>query len=119
MMVYMDYDPVVDIWIIRFDWSNKETVVHYINEYVGLIYYTDSLQIIGIQVENFASGLLTSHPEANRYIQTWRDISKKFDGFKALPAGDLPIAHLIDAIVTVTGTDFDEPIVELAAALHF
>lgn len=118
MIVYMDYDPLVDIWIIRFDWSNRETVVHYLNEYVGLIYYVDSLQIIGIQVENFESGVLNSHPEAIVSIQAWRDISKKFDGFKAVRAGDMPIAQLIQAIVTAKEGGLDEPIVELAASLH-
>ena len=119
MLVYMDYDPLVDIWIIRFDWSSEETVVHYLNEYVGLIYYADSRQIIGIQVENFESGVLNNHPQAVESIQTWREVSTNFDGFKAVRAADLPVDRLIEAVLKATETDLDEPIVELAAALHF
>jgi hypothetical protein len=115
--LYIDYDPLVDIWIIRFDWSNKETVVHYLDEYRGLIYYADSLEIIGIQVENVESGLLSNNPKMPFSIEVWKEIGKSFNGFKSLSAADMPVDHLVQAIQSATDTDLEEPILEFALAL--
>jgi hypothetical protein len=81
----VSYDNVLDALILLFV-QDTEMAVHYINDdYVALLYDPESLEIIGLQIENFEYSFLPDHDEVER---VWRlsDVDKKFENF-----GDLMI----------------------------
>ena len=52
---YLFYDNVSDILTLLIDPPSKSviTVVHYIDQHVGLIYDLDSMEVVGFQVDAF------------------------------------------------------------------
>lgn len=63
---FVDYDKRFDALYIRIVPRGIQTVVHYIDEYVGLLYEPDSFEIIGLQVENFEYSFLPNHESVQR-----------------------------------------------------
>ena len=51
--LFVDYDPEFDALFVRIVPRDTEVVAHYLDEYVALLYVADSLEIVGIQVEDF------------------------------------------------------------------
>jgi len=47
----LQYNPVSDILLVMFVPLTVETVVHYINDYVGLLYKPDTMEVVGLQIE--------------------------------------------------------------------
>lgn len=68
-LVFVKYDPVFDALMILLVPPETETVVHYIDEHVGLLYTPDNLEIVGIQVEAFEHSFLASHDTVRK---VWR-----------------------------------------------
>jgi hypothetical protein len=80
------YHNTFDALIILFVSPENETVVHYIDDHVGLIYESETLEIVGLQVEAFEHSFLPSHPGVER---VWR-LSEA--GIKLENFGDLTLA---------------------------
>lgn len=59
--VYIDYDERADIFRIFFDNPRQRNVVHYLDDYVGVLFSPESLDIIGIQVEFFNRTFVNRH----------------------------------------------------------
>jgi hypothetical protein len=64
--LYIGYDKVFDALFIRIVPPGIETVTHYIDEHVALLYEADSLEIIGLQIEDFEYSFLPEHETVKR-----------------------------------------------------
>ena len=51
--VYVRYDDCLDTFFIMFSSLDTESVVHYIDEFVALLYTPDRKEVVGIQVDDF------------------------------------------------------------------
>src|SRR5260221_9132414 len=60
------FDRPANILIMQVVPLEIETVVHYVDNHVGPIYQADDLEIVGIQVEDFARSFLAKHDAVNR-----------------------------------------------------
>lgn len=58
---WMDYDPRSDILMLMIVPPTQETVVHYIDEYVALLYEPDTNEVVGFQVEAFEHSFMPEH----------------------------------------------------------
>jgi hypothetical protein len=66
---FFRYDPDFDALMILAVSPDTETVVHYIDDHVGLLYDPDTLRVVGIQVEGFRRSFLPKHAAVQR---AWR-----------------------------------------------
>lgn len=57
----VDYDVVADILLIRFGEQPAETVVHYIDDYMGLLYDAGTFEVVGLQIEAFQYSYVSTH----------------------------------------------------------
>ncbi len=83
--LFVRYDPVFDALMILLVSPELETVVHYVDEHVGLLYIPETLEIVGLQVEAFERKFLPAHVEVQR---VWR----LSDACDLEDAGDLILA---------------------------
>jgi len=67
--LFVRYDPVFDALMILLVSPETETVVHYVDDHVGLLYLPETLEIVGLQVEAFEHKFLPAHNEVQR---VWR-----------------------------------------------
>lgn len=67
--LFVRYDKRFDALLILLVPPEIETVVHYIDEHVGLLYRPDDFEIVGIQVEAFERSFLPNHATADK---AWR-----------------------------------------------
>jgi hypothetical protein len=65
----VQYDHAFDAVIVQFVPLEVETVVHYMDDHVGLLYRADDLEVVGIHVENFELSFLPKHDTVRR---VWR-----------------------------------------------
>lgn len=82
-MAYIRYDSSFDSFSLMFVRPEEaETVVHYVNRYVGLLYDENSREIVGFQIEAFQKKFLPEHAKVAR---VWEN------GFKVKDFGELSI----------------------------
>ena len=55
------YDEYVDMLMILFVPPETETVAHYIDEHVAVLYESRTKEIVGLQIESFQKGFLPKH----------------------------------------------------------
>ena len=56
------FDEYVDMLVVYLvPCGQAETVVHYVDEFVGLIYTPENMEVVGFQVEAFKRGFLPAH----------------------------------------------------------
>lgn len=67
--LYFKYDPVFDALKFQIVPPDTNTVVHYVDDYVGLLYTADDLEIVGLQIEAFEHSFLSRHDAVQR---VWR-----------------------------------------------
>lgn len=84
--LFVKYDPVFDALMILLVSPETETVVHYVDQYVGLLYTPDDLEVVGLQVEAFERSFLPQHDTVQR---VWR-LSDADGGLR--DAGDIILA---------------------------
>ncbi len=84
--LYLRYDKRFDALLILLVPPETETVVHYIDEHVGLLYTPGDFEIVGLQVEAFERSFLPNHATADK---AWRlrDSCDELEDF-----GDLVLA---------------------------
>lgn len=51
--LFLNYDDEMDVLMLMVASPEKETIVHYVDEHVALLYMPDSFDIIGLQIEDF------------------------------------------------------------------
>lgn len=64
--IQLSYDSRFDALVLFFDSKEKESIVHHIDEYVGLLYDPRTKEIVGIQIECFKENFLPKHDEIQR-----------------------------------------------------
>jgi hypothetical protein len=84
--IVVKYDPDFDALMILLASPEVETVVHYLDEHVGLIYRADSYEIVGLQVEDFEHSFLPQH-DALRKVWRLSDACEELEDM-----GDLILA---------------------------
>lgn len=67
--VFVKYDDVFDALMLLVVSPEHETVVHYVDDHVALLYLPDSLEIVGLQVEDFEHSFVPQHEAVSR---VWR-----------------------------------------------
>jgi len=55
------YDPELDTLMLLVVSPENETVVHPINDMIGLLYDPGTLEVVGVQVEDFESSFMAAH----------------------------------------------------------
>lgn len=53
--LFLHYDKESDILLLLLVSPEIETIVHYIDRHVAVLYTTDELEIVGLQIEDFES----------------------------------------------------------------
>lgn len=66
---YLHYDPVFDALMILFVSPDTETVVHYVDDHVALLYEPETREVVGLQVEAFERSFVPRHDAVRR---VWR-----------------------------------------------
>ncbi len=116
--VYFHYDSGFDALMILIVPPETETVVHYLDENVALLYEPHTLEIVGIQVEDFESSFVPAHDGVRR---VWR-LSDAAEG-KLEDMGDLILAiearkpQIVREVISASRSVLGPPGEELAAAL--
>lgn len=61
------FDEYVDMLVVYLvPCGSAETVVHYVDDFVGLIYTPENMEVVGFQVEAFKRGFLPAHEPVNK-----------------------------------------------------
>ena len=61
MLPRFEYDPDFDAVTLTFATPHQETIVHYVDENVALLYLPKTHEIIGLQIEAFVRSFLPQH----------------------------------------------------------
>jgi uncharacterized protein YuzE len=67
--LFINYDEDADTFMLLLDSPNTETIVHYVNDDVALLYTPEQLEIVGLQIEDFQSEFV---PTYNALQKVWR-----------------------------------------------
>jgi hypothetical protein len=67
--LFLNYNDESDILMLMVAPQDTETVVHYIDHNVAVLYTPDDLEIVGLQIEDFESEFV---PLYNSLKKTWR-----------------------------------------------
>jgi hypothetical protein len=111
------YERLFDAFIILVVPPEQETVVHYIDDHVGLLYQADDFEIVGMQVEAFEHSFVPKHENVQR---VWR---LSDSGVRLEDLGDIVLAverlqpRLAQEVIKAAEDVLGEPGAELAAAL--
>ena len=109
--LFVKYDPMFDALKIQIVPLETKTIVHYVDDHVGLLYMEDDLEIVGLQVEAFEHSFLPSHDAVRR---VWR----LSDSCKLEDFGDMILAverakpEVAREVVKATEGTLDKPISE-------
>jgi hypothetical protein len=79
---YVHFDKILDTFFVMFVSPETETVIHYIDDYVGLMYDPQNLEVVGVQIESFKE-----FAQQNQSIEKAWEI--KIDCAKVDDLGDL------------------------------
>lgn len=112
----VDYDKDFDALTLRIVPVDVETVAHYVDDHVALLYEAETLEIIGLQVEDFRHSFLPAH-DSVRKVWKLSDSGIELNDF-----GDMILAtermkpNVAREIVKATRNILGAPGKELAAA---
>jgi hypothetical protein len=115
--VFVKYDDVFDALMILVVSPDNETVVHYVDDHVALLYLADTREIVGLQVEDFVHSFVPQHEAVSR---VWR---LSGSGVRLEDFGDMILAvekmkpKVAREVVKATEDVLGEPGAELAALL--
>jgi len=109
----MHYNSDSDILMLMFVPPDVETIVHYIDEHVALLYDPENQEVVGFQVEAFQRAFLPQHSsvenawklsDSGKELQDLGDLSLAFEAGKSEIAREL--------------TNITERLIDLPNALH-
>lgn len=63
---FYHYNKSIDAFTIKITESPDKTIVHYIDEHVGLLYRVADFEIIGIRIEDFETAFLPKYAEIQK-----------------------------------------------------
>ena len=84
--IFVKHDQTFDALLILLVPPDVETVVHYVDNRVGLLYRPTDLEIVGLQVEAFEHSFLPDH-DTVRHVWRLSDTGDELEDF-----GDLVLA---------------------------
>ena len=96
----LHYDSDSDALIMLAVPPDVETVVHYIDDHVALLYEPETLEIVGLQIEDFEHGFLPKHDavrrvwrlsEANMKLEDFGDVIITFERLKPQVAREVAL----------------------------
>jgi hypothetical protein len=67
--LYLNYNKVLDTLVLLFISPENKTLVHYVDECVALVITPDTLDIVGVQIEDFKQVFL---PKYNSVQKAWK-----------------------------------------------
>ncbi len=67
--MFFNFDDETDVLMLLLVPPETETIVHYIDENVALLYKPEDKEIVGIQIEGFVSNFVNKH---NSIAQAWK-----------------------------------------------
>lgn len=115
--LFVYYDREFDALTLQVVSPGIETVVHYVDDHVAILYQAADLEIVGLQVEDFERSFLPEHVNVQR-VWRWSD-----SGITLEDVGDLILAverkkrNVAVEVAKATETLIGEPAAELAAAI--
>ena len=65
-MIYVRFEKEFDAFLLMIVPPRIETVVHYVDENIGLLYEANKREVVGIQIEGFVKSFLPKHKELFR-----------------------------------------------------
>lgn len=95
---FMYYDHESDALLLMIVPPTTETVVHYIDEHMALLYEPDSLEVVGFQVEAFQHSFVAKHAslrgiwrlsDSDAELENVEDLIMVFERKKRDVAGEL------------------------------
>ena len=117
LQISIFYDKAFDALMLLFIPNDQETVVHYTDGDVALLYLPDTLEVVGLQIEDFESKFLQSH-EAVRRVWRLSEAGVSLQDYADLIfAVDLLKPQVAREVIKVSEEWLGEPGAELAAAL--
>lgn len=67
--IFMYHDKISDMLILSVAPPTTETIVHYIDDHVGLLYDPSSYEVVGFQIEAFEHSFMPEHASMQ---QVWK-----------------------------------------------
>lgn len=64
--LFFHYDDEMDVFMLLLADPNTETVVHYVDEHVAILYIPDTHEIVGLQIEDFVSQFMPKYISLQR-----------------------------------------------------
>lgn len=71
LQMRLSYDELADALTLQFVPNDQETVVLTVDDYVGLLYLPDSLELVGVYIEDVQYGFLDEHPQLRDVWAQW------------------------------------------------
>ena len=67
--LFFHYEEETDVFMLLLADPATETVVHYVDENVAILYIPDSYEIVGLQIEDFVNQFM---PKFNSLQKAWK-----------------------------------------------
>ncbi|HOJ02294.1 MAG TPA: hypothetical protein PLL88_11835 [Anaerolineaceae bacterium] len=64
--IFFHYDDLSDTFMLLFVPPDKETIVHYLDKYVAILYTPNDYEIVGLQVDYFQSDFIPMYEDLQR-----------------------------------------------------
>ena len=69
-VVFLHYDDVFDAFTLMMVPPDTDTIVHYIDDNVGLLYNPQNMEVVGFQIEAFEADFIPKHDNVNK-VWSW------------------------------------------------
>ena len=64
--IFFHYDDLSDTFMLLFISPDTETIVHYLDKYVAILYTPEDYEIVGLQVDYFQSDFIPMYEDLQR-----------------------------------------------------
>jgi hypothetical protein len=111
------YNSDFDAFMLLVVSPETETVVHYVDDHVAFLYHPDTLEIVGLQVEDFRHSFVTNHEAVRRVWELGATNAELHDFGDVLLAVNALKPKIAREVVEAAKETLGEPGEELAAVL--
>lgn len=114
----VEYDEILDSLSIYFNPDDQIMVAHYVDDHIALLYLADTLEIVGLQIEDFTLDFLPAHENVARI---WRlsDTGEQISDMRdIILVAKKRLPKVAQEVAQATKDVLGEPGLELAAALE-
>jgi hypothetical protein len=110
----MHYDDVVDALTLLFVPNNQETVVFYMDDYLGVLYLAENLELVGLYIEDVKFGFLQQDEQLESLWNRWEASLESAD---SLTSVSLPFLELLRGLMATVHNRLTTVAPEFAAVL--